>query len=79
MDETLPKKFALALFTGLDMATLFLILWPRHKSFGWTSFGSRAMTEKEAKQGFDFYKKRELRSVSASLSFHLLSEPMKRR
>lgn len=28
LDETLPKKFALALFTGLDMATLFLILWP---------------------------------------------------
>lgn len=78
LDQTLPKKFALALFTGLVMATLFLILWPCRKIFGWTSFGNRVMTEKEATEGFDFYKRRELRSVSASLFLHLLSKPVKR-
>lgn len=69
LDKTLPKKFSLALFK----ATLFLILWPCHKIFGWTSFGSCVMTKKEAKRDSIFTKggSSDLRQLLGSVTCYL--------
>lgn len=73
MDQTLPKQFALALFTGIVRhGSTSFISRPCRKISGWTSFGSHIMAEKGGKEGFGSYKRIERGSVLASLLIQVL-------
>lgn len=73
LDQTLPKQFALALFTGIVRhGSTSFISRPCRKISGWTSLGSHIMAEKGGKEGFGFYKRIDHGSVSVSLLIQVL-------
>lgn len=70
LDQTLPKQFALALFTGIARhGSTSFISQPCCKISGWTSLGSHIMAEKGGKEGFGLLQKNGA-GICVSVSAH---------
>lgn len=73
LDQTLPKQFALALFTGIVRhGSTSFISRPCRKISGWTSLGTILWLRKEENRDLVVHKRKERGSVSVSLLIQVL-------